>query len=250
MTVLTLKEAIGKGKLTFKSWLKSFSPERFEVVFSDIIQGRGATEYLNPKSFFDATFLTRTMEDVVKGCIARTYGQNNKGTFHLATGFGGGKSHLLGLLYHIFTSKKVPDPQILAELAKKEVPDVELISLDGHNLSFPIRNVPELQSFLGESFNPVVPPTFRILHKFQVGIDKVQRASHVPVNSILLSKSVQTCNSIIHKGIEVNVPVEEFEVVDSGGLVTHDVPVRTVWVIRGVSSSQVCMVLSSKRLWC
>jgi len=151
MTVLTLKEAITKGKLTFKPWLKSFSPERFEVSFSDIIQGRGASEYLDPESFFNATFLTQTMEDVVKGCIARAYGQNNKGTIHLATGFGGGKSHLLGLLYHIFTSKNVPDPQILAELAKKEVPDVELISLDGHNLSYPIRNLPELQSFLGET---------------------------------------------------------------------------------------------------
>ena len=80
MTVLTLKEAIGKGKLTFKPWLTKFSPEIFEVVFSEIIRGRGNPDYLDPVKFFSLTYLTERMKDVLELCLARTSEQNNKGT--------------------------------------------------------------------------------------------------------------------------------------------------------------------------
>jgi hypothetical protein len=207
MNAITLKEAIEKGALKFKPWLKSFSPERFEVSFSDIIQGRGASEYLDPESFFKATFLTRRMEDVIKWCIARTHAKNNKGTIHLATGFGGGKSHLLGLLYHIFTSRTVPDSQILAELAKKEVPEVELIALDGHNLKYPIRNLPEIKEILRETKEDTITaletqdkPVVILLDEFVVYLAKLdsskqkQEMAHLHT---LISAINATSNSVL-----------------------------------------------------
>jgi hypothetical protein len=144
---LTIREAIIKGKLAFKDWIKTFTPEIFEVNFSDVIAGRGKI-YSDPDELFSNTYLTGRMRDVLKWCLARAAGHSEKGIIHLATGFGGGKSHLLALLYHTFKSKKVIDPHILEELSLKEVPDVEVVAIDGHNLSYPMSSHPLLGKYM------------------------------------------------------------------------------------------------------
>lgn len=146
-----LGQAIIDGDVKFKPWLTSFSPEIFEVDFSDIIKGRGPSIYLDPEEFYRNTQMTQRMKDVIQWCLARTAGLNNKGTIYLATGFGGGKSHLLVLLYHTFNSKRVIDPQFLAEISIPEVPDVKVVAVDGHNLSFPISSDKELGVYLKET---------------------------------------------------------------------------------------------------
>ncbi|MGF3499656.1 MAG: hypothetical protein ACQXXL_08590, partial [Candidatus Methanosuratincola sp.] len=104
--LIRLGDAVKKNKLVFKDWLRSFSPEVFEVSFSDVIKGRGHKTYLDPDEFFAATHMTSRMEDVLKWSLARVSGLSGKSIIHLATGFGGGKSHLLTLLYHTFKHKK------------------------------------------------------------------------------------------------------------------------------------------------
>jgi len=148
LNVKTLGQAIQDGSIRFKPWLTKFSPEIFEVDFSNVVKGRGAEIYLDPDEFFKNTYLTQRMRDVLSSCLARTASLNNRGTIYLATGFGGGKSHLLTLLYHIFNSKKVPDTQILSELSISNVPDTKVVAIDGHNLTYPLAGNEELTPYL------------------------------------------------------------------------------------------------------
>jgi len=129
LNVKTLGQAIQDGSIRFKPWLTKFSPEIFEVDFSNVVKGRGAEIYLDPDEFFKNTYLTQRMRDVLSSCLARTASLNNRGTIYLATGFGGGKSHLLTLLYHMFNSKKVPDTQILSELSISNVHDTKVVAM-------------------------------------------------------------------------------------------------------------------------
>ncbi len=155
--VPTLKEAMQSGKLKFKDWLKAFRPERFEVSFSDIIKGTGHKEYLDPVTFFELTHITPNMEGVLKTCLARTHKADQKGIFHLATGFGGGKSHLLALLYHVFTSRTTPPQQpILQKLSMKAVPEVEIIALDGHNLAYPLSEKSPLKDIMRPTRDEII----------------------------------------------------------------------------------------------
>jgi len=147
----TIGQAVTDGDVKFKPWLKRFSPEIFEVDFSDVIKGRGPSIYLDPVEFYGNTQMTQRMKDVLQWCLARTAGLNNKGTIYLATGFGGGKSHLLVLLYHTFKSKRVIDPHFLAEISLPDVPDVKVLAIDGHNLSFPMSSDEELGVYLKET---------------------------------------------------------------------------------------------------
>ena len=147
----TIGQAVIDGDLKFKPWIKQFSPEIFEVAFSDVIKERGPSIYLDPKEFYENTQMTPRMKDVLQWCLARTDGLNNKGTIYLATGFGGGKSDLLVLLYHTFKSKEVIDPQFLAEISISDVPDVKVLAVDGHNLSFPMSSNEALGVYLKET---------------------------------------------------------------------------------------------------
>ncbi len=145
---VSLGEAIKSRRLRFKPWLKDFSPEVFEVDFSEVIRGRGHAEYRDPNRFFEITVLTTRMLDVLQWSLARTAGIGKKAVIHLATGFGGGKSHLLVMLYHVFTSRRVPDPQILATIGIEEVPDAKVVAVDGHNLQYPLTKDPVLGKYL------------------------------------------------------------------------------------------------------
>lgn len=155
---LTIREAVNKGKLVFKDWIKAFTPELFEVNFSDVIAGRGKI-YSDPDELFSNTYLTERMKDVLRWCLARAARQSEKGIIHLATGFGGGKSHLLSLLYHTFRSRRVIDPHILDELSLREVPDVEMVAVDGHNLAYPMSS----HQSLGKYLKPTKDETVRAL---------------------------------------------------------------------------------------
>ena len=144
----SIGQAIIDGDLKFKPWLTKFSPEIFEVSFSNIIAGRGHDTYLNPEKFYENTQMTQRMRDVLLWCLARTASLNDKGTIYLATGFGGGKSHLLTLLYHTFKSREIIDHQYLAELSLNEIQDVKIVAIDGHNLTYPMSENNDLKDYI------------------------------------------------------------------------------------------------------
>ncbi|MEM3484461.1 MAG: hypothetical protein QXI12_02420, partial [Candidatus Methanomethyliaceae archaeon] len=84
----SIGKAIKNKRLIFKDWVRAFSPESFDVSFSDVIAGRGNRTYLDPDELFANTYLTGRMREVIKWTLARAAGISGKGVIHLATGFG------------------------------------------------------------------------------------------------------------------------------------------------------------------
>lgn len=205
--VKSLGLAIDDGSIKFKPWLTSFSPEIFEVDFSNVIKGKGPSIYLDPDEFYTITHITPRMKDVLQWGLTRTAGLSNKGTIYLATGFGGGKSHLLTLLYHIFNSKKIFDTQLLAEISLTQVPDVKIVAVDGHNLTYPIKNSKDLGVYLKQTKDETIKaleaegkPIILLMDEFVVYLAKLkesQQTQEIAHIHTLISAINSTHNCVI-----------------------------------------------------
>lgn len=64
--------------------------------------GEGSDEYRNPTEFFRRTFLTQGLRDLLSGALLRLSGQGGDPVIELQTNFGGGKTHSMLALYHLF----------------------------------------------------------------------------------------------------------------------------------------------------
>ncbi len=63
--------------------------------------GEGS-EYRNPAEFFRRTFLTESLKRLLVGGVRRVFGQGGDPVVQLQTNFGGGKTHSMLALYHLF----------------------------------------------------------------------------------------------------------------------------------------------------
>jgi len=99
---------------TLKPWREVVSPHR------DVASGRyqqaefaadlwqvhlqeGSDEYRNPAEFFRRTYLTESLKHLLKGAARRLTGQGGDPVVQLQTNFGGGKTHSMLALYHLFS---------------------------------------------------------------------------------------------------------------------------------------------------
>jgi predicted AAA+ superfamily ATPase len=65
--------------------------------------GEGTDEYRNPVEFFRRTYLTESLKTMLAGAIHRLSGQGGDPVVQLQTNFGGGKTHSMLALYHLFS---------------------------------------------------------------------------------------------------------------------------------------------------
>jgi hypothetical protein len=82
--------------------------------------GRGPEVYVESQAFFESTFFTDTMRELVTDVFSSLEGSAGDRVVQLRTPFGGGKTHTLLALYHLATGRKetaaspelhdVPDP--------------------------------------------------------------------------------------------------------------------------------------------
>lgn len=73
---------------------------------ADLLQvhlGEGTAEYRDPTQFFRRTFLTESLKQLLIGAIRRLRGQGGDPVVQLQTNFGGGKTHSMLALYHLFS---------------------------------------------------------------------------------------------------------------------------------------------------
>src|SRR5262249_47806117 len=75
----------------------------FAVHLDQIREGQARVDYQIPERFFERTYLTRTLKDLPSQVVRRLSAQTleTSAVFNMATQFGGGKTHALGLLYHL-----------------------------------------------------------------------------------------------------------------------------------------------------
>ncbi len=112
---------------------------KFAVELHDVISGKADPVYQDPAIFFDNTYLTTQMRSVLRDVLMRTERSIGKPVTVIDTGFGGGKTHTLTLLYHIFSN-----PDLGFEYAKKygidgelgieSISDVRVVAIDGRDV--------------------------------------------------------------------------------------------------------------------
>ncbi|MBI3912159.1 MAG: ATP-binding protein [Armatimonadetes bacterium] len=91
-----------------------------------IYRNEGADEYRHPVEFFRRTFLTEGLSQLLVGAIRRLAGEGGDPVVELQTNFGGGKTHSMLALYHLFSGVRpaaLPGLEPILKEAGVPVPD-------------------------------------------------------------------------------------------------------------------------------
>lgn len=124
---------ISAGATDLKPWREVVTPHpdvasgKFQQAefAADIWQvhiGQGSDEYRNPKEFFQRTYLTEGLKSLLTNAIERLAGRGGDPVVLLQTNFGGGKTHSLLSLYHLFAGSHVGEFAGVDELLKQTGP--------------------------------------------------------------------------------------------------------------------------------
>ncbi|MCB0251864.1 MAG: ATP-binding protein, partial [Anaerolineae bacterium] len=101
---------VARGKFA----LAEFAADLFQVS-----EGRGAAEYVDPVEFFRRTYLTEGLRTLLSQAVGRLVGDGGVPVVDLQTNFGGGKTHSLIALYHLFSGVDLDSlPTEVADLVR------------------------------------------------------------------------------------------------------------------------------------
>jgi predicted AAA+ superfamily ATPase len=101
--------------------------------------GEGTPEYRDPREFFRRTYLTESLKGLLVGGVQRLAGKGGDPVVQLQTNFGGGKTHSMLALYHLFSGINPGDlagvDTVLAEAEVKTLPTARRVVLVGNKIS-------------------------------------------------------------------------------------------------------------------
>ena len=110
----------------------------FAADLAQVHRGEGSDEYRDPREFFRRTYLTEGLRRLLEDALQRLAGIGGDPVIELQTTFGGGKTHSLLALYHLFSNVPAADlagvPEILAEAQVTLVPEARRAVLVGTSL--------------------------------------------------------------------------------------------------------------------
>lgn len=144
----SLIEAAATG--TLKPWREVVTPHadvasgryqqaEFAADLWQVHLGEGSDEYRNPKEFFRRTFLTESLKGLLVGGVQRISGMGGDPVVQLQTNFGGGKTHSMLALYHLFSGVNASElagvDTVLAEAGVKSLPRAKTVVLVGNKIS-------------------------------------------------------------------------------------------------------------------
>jgi hypothetical protein len=99
--------------------------------------------YLDPAEFLSRTYPTEAVRGLLRKVVGRVLGQGEEGTYILRSGFGGGKTHALLAVYHLFRLGDVGEVDwVVRDVlgGAREVPRARVVAIDCNALS--IRSSP------------------------------------------------------------------------------------------------------------
>ena len=82
-----------------------FAQAEFAADLRQVVKGEAAPEYGDPVSFYERTFVTDGLRDLIRNAARRLSGEGGDPVVELQTGFGGGKTHSLIALYHLASGR-------------------------------------------------------------------------------------------------------------------------------------------------
>ena len=101
--------------------------------------GEGSPEYLDPAEFFRRTYVTESLKRLLTGATLRLASNGGDPVVQLQTNFGGGKTHSMLALYHLFSGTPVGDlsgmDTLVQETGVSELPEVNRVVLVGNRIS-------------------------------------------------------------------------------------------------------------------
>ncbi|MCB9797660.1 MAG: ATP-binding protein [Alphaproteobacteria bacterium] len=74
----------------------------FAADLAQVLRGEGSPEYRDPEEFFRRTYITAGLRELLVGALQRVSGVGGDPVVELQTNFGGGKTHSMLALYHLF----------------------------------------------------------------------------------------------------------------------------------------------------
>ena len=133
-----------------KPWREVVSPHRdvatgryqqaeFAADLWQVYLGEGGDEYRHPVEFFRRTYLTESLRRMLVGAVQRINSQGGDPVVQLQTNFGGGKTHSMLALFHLFSGiapNELPGiDEILKEAGVATVPKANRAVLVGNKIS-------------------------------------------------------------------------------------------------------------------
>jgi len=101
--------------------------------------GEGTDEYRNPVEFFRRTYLTESLKAMLVGAVRRLSGNGGDPVVQLQTNFGGGKTHSMLALYHLFSgiapTELVGIDAVMHEAEAETLPVARRVVLVGNKIS-------------------------------------------------------------------------------------------------------------------
>ena len=152
----SLIEAAATG--TLKPWREVVTPHQdvasgryqqaeFAADLWQVHLGEGSDEYKEPQEFFRRTYLTESLKRLLVGGVLRLAGQGGEPpsrasgdpVVQLQTNFGGGKTHSMLALYHLFSGVNPGElagvDAVLAAAGVKSLPKAKRVVLVGNKIS-------------------------------------------------------------------------------------------------------------------
>lgn len=144
----SLIEAASSGNL--KPWREVVTPHpdvasgryqqaEFAADLWQVHLGEGSDEYRKPAEFFRRTFLTESLKTLLVGAVERLTGKGGDPVVQLQTNFGGGKTHSMLALYHLFSGVSPSDlagvDTVMAAAGVSKLPTAKRVVLVGNKIS-------------------------------------------------------------------------------------------------------------------
>ncbi len=112
----------------------------FTAALGEVVQNRGELEYRDPQIFFNRTYITKGIKSILLDSLAHLSGKSkHEAVIQIETPFGGGKTHTLLCLYHLFNNsleaiQSDNVKELINELGMEEIPKVKVAIIVGTDL--------------------------------------------------------------------------------------------------------------------
>ena len=116
-----------------------YQQAEFAADLWQVFLGEGTDEYRDPAEFFRRTYLTASLRQMLAGAVQRLTGRGSDPVVQLQTNFGGGKTHSMLALYHLFSGAAPTSlagiDEVLKSVDTARLPAVRRAVLVGNRIS-------------------------------------------------------------------------------------------------------------------
>src|SRR5439155_12203116 len=116
-----------------------YQQAEFAADLWQVYLGEGTDEYRKPVEFFRRTYVTESLKQLLSRAVQRLAGLGGDPVVQLQTNFGGGKTHSMLALYHLFSGTAPTElagiDAVLREAGVANLPATKRVVLVGNKIS-------------------------------------------------------------------------------------------------------------------